>query len=106
VDNENTTLRTYLQDLLDVAEWNWLTDLAKQGKVLLLAPHLDLVEVGLALAEDDISQVQVWLDDSWIFRPEPEQIAQWDCQPEKRFASLIVQPFVLAKETPVISEAQ
>jgi hypothetical protein len=75
---ENTTLRSYLADLVDLAAWNWLTDLAKQGKVLFLANHLDLVEVGLALAEDDISKVQEWLADGWIYRPTEEQIFALD----------------------------
>jgi hypothetical protein len=113
---ENLTLRNYLTDLVDVAAWNWLTDLAKQGKVLLLANNLDLVEVGLALAEDDVSQVQQWLDDGWLYRPTEAQILVWDREEAQgsnlvssgdslvenldrklQFESLIVQPFVLAK---------
>jgi hypothetical protein len=113
---ENTTLRNYLTDLVDLAAWSWLTDLAKQGKVLLLANNLDLVQVGLALAEDDISQVQLWLDDGWLHRPTEEQILAWDqeeaesinlvssdaslvenLEQKLQFESLIVQPFVLAK---------
>jgi len=121
----NSTLRSHLEDLVDVAQWGWLSDLAKQGKVLLLAPNLEIVEVGLALAEDDISKVHDWLADGWLYPPSEEQILAWDLQtaenlknidenvkePAKNleslstnlisapvFRSLIIQPFVLAKE--------
>ncbi|MDX1977194.1 MAG: DUF2288 domain-containing protein [Pseudanabaenaceae cyanobacterium bins.68] len=96
---EHNTLHSYLIDLVDLAEWGWLSDLAKRGKVILLSPNLDLVEVGLALAEDDISQVQQWLADRWIYQPTLEQIDAWDNQASSpKFNSLIVQPFVLAKQ--------
>jgi hypothetical protein len=110
----NSTLRSYLEDLVDIAQWEWLSDLAKQGKVLLLAPNLEIVEVGLALAEDDISKVRDWLADGWLYRPTETQIFVWDRQIELDseqqvedldlisalvFDSLIVQPFVLAKLT-------
>jgi hypothetical protein len=108
----NSTLRSYLEDLVDIAEWEWLSDLAKQGKVLFLASNLEIVEVGLALAEDDISKVRDWLADGWLYRPTETQILAWDRQVEQDservkdlaslpsaliFNSLIVQPFVLAK---------
>ncbi len=124
----NSTLRSHLEDLVDVAQWGWLSDLAKQGKVLLLAPSLEIVEVGLALAEDDISKVHHWLADGWLYRPSEAQILAWDLQMADNldqvnqvnqvkeelkdleslstnlitapiFRSLIIQPFVLAKET-------
>lgn len=110
----NSTLRSYLEDLVDIAEWAWLSDLAKQGKVLFLASNLEIVEVGLALAEDDISKVRNWLADGWLYRPSETQILAWDRQVEQDservkdlaslpsaliFNSLIVQPFVLAKLT-------
>lgn len=94
---ESNTLHSYLTDLVDLAEWSWLSDLAKKGKVILLAEHLDLVQVGLALAEDDISQVQAWLADCLIYQPTVAQITTWD-QTSPKFQSLIVQPFVLAKQ--------
>ena len=74
---------------------------------LFLANHLDLVEVGMALAEDDVSKVQEWLKDGWIYHPSEAQMLALDAcyqvedlesvAKKLQFESLIVQPFVLAK---------
>lgn len=93
-----SSLRTDLQDMVDMAEWSWLKQLAQQGKLVMVTAKLDLVDVGLALAEDDSKVVKQWLDDGWIYRPTEAQIAFWDQQENPKFSSLIIQPFVLSKE--------
>ncbi|AFY75301.1 uncharacterized conserved small protein [Synechococcus sp. PCC 7502] len=90
-------LRTHLQDLVDTAVWEWLEEHAQEGRMLIVAPHLELVDVGLALAEDDISIVKQWLDDGWLYRPTDGQISHWQNDKNLEFKSLIIQPFVLCR---------
>jgi hypothetical protein len=90
-------LRTHLLDLINKAEWEWLEEHAQEGRLLIVAPNLELVDVGLALAEDDISIVNQWLDDGWLYRPTESQISHWHQHKNLEFDSLIIQPFVLSR---------
>jgi hypothetical protein len=90
-------LRTHLLDLINKAEWEWLEEHANEGRLLIVAANLELVEVGLALAEDDISIVKQWLDDGWLYRPTESQINHWHQHKSLEFESLIIQPFVLSR---------
>ena len=91
-------LRTHLIDLIDKATWEWLEEHAQEGRLLIVAANLELVDVGLALAEDDISRVKEWLDDGWLYKPTDLQISHWQEQKDLEFESLIIQPFVLSRE--------
>jgi len=90
-------LRTHLLDLINNAAWEWLEEHANEGRLLIVAANLELVEVGLALAEDDISIVKQWLDDGWLYRPTAAEINHWHQHKNLEFESLIIQPFVLSR---------
>jgi Uncharacterized conserved small protein len=47
-------LRAELTASLDEAEWNWLAPHARRDSVIVVEQELDLVDVGLAIANDDI----------------------------------------------------
>ncbi len=96
-------LQAELEELLGIAEWSWLAEHAIEGRLLIVAPNLELLSVGLALAEDNVSIVKQWLDDGWVYRPTEAQIEHWTTQNIQGFTSLIVQPFVLA-QAPVINK--
>jgi len=96
-------LKAELEELLGLAEWSWLAEHAIEGRLLIVAPNLELLSVGLALAEDNVSIVKQWLDDGWVYRPTEAQIEHWTTQNIQGFTSLIVQPFVLA-QAPVINK--
>ena len=90
-------LRAELAEMVDQAEWDWLEEHAKRGRVIVVAPNLDLIEVGVAIAEDQVTTVQQWMADGWIYYPTEEQISDWNQNKTQSFASLIIQPFVLLK---------
>jgi hypothetical protein len=91
-------LRTELIEAIDQAEWAWLMPHVERDVVVLLAPSLDLVEVGLAIVNDNTIAVQQWLDDGLLHKPSLEQTAAWNQTVNKRFTALIVQPYILAQE--------
>jgi hypothetical protein len=90
-------LRAELAEMVDQAEWGWLEEHAKRGRIIVVAPNLDLVEVGVAIAEDNVTTVQQWMEDGWIAYPTEEQLSNWNQNKTQSFPSLIVQPFVLFK---------
>ncbi|MBD2439884.1 DUF2288 domain-containing protein [Nostoc sp. FACHB-110] len=91
-------LRAELTEGLDEAEWDWLIPHAQRDAVILVDPGLNLLDVGEAIANDNTQSVQQWIDEQLITKPSLEQVGQWNCDRQKRFNTLIVQPFVLVQE--------
>lgn len=72
-----------------------------------LAPHAardalwvvdgpDLVQVAVALAQDDVAAVKRWLEAGAIRRPDAAQVESWNAR-GTLFRALIVQPWVVAE---------
>ncbi|CAN1210949.1 DUF2288 domain-containing protein [Tumidithrix helvetica PCC 7403] len=93
-------LQKQLQEMVDTAKWDWLEVHALKGRVVIVSPQLDLVEAGVAVAEDNSKLVKQWLDDSWLYAPTEAHIDRWNQERDKEFTSLIIHPFVLIKELP------
>lgn len=94
----NQDLRAQLDENLDEAEWEWLIPHAQRDSIIVVATELDLLDVGEAIASDKVSEVQNWIDEALIAKPSVGQMGEWNMQKEKRFNTLIVQPFVLVQE--------
>lgn len=91
-------LRDELAESLDEAEWNWLAPHARRDSVIVVEAALDLVDVGVAIANDNVTSVQHWIAESLIHKPSQAQIDDWNLNQTKRFNALIVQPYVLVQE--------
>jgi hypothetical protein len=92
-------LRAELTEIFDEAEWEWLIPHVQRDAVILVAPELNLLDVGVAIASDDIPSVQQWIDEQLVTKPTIVQVGEWNGQRDKRFHTLIVQPYVLVKES-------
>ena len=93
-------LKLELAEMVGPAEWKWLSPHANRDAVVLVDQKLELAEVGAALATDDVTTVNRWIEEELIKKPTPDQLETWDQDSEKRFQSLIVQPFVLVQDLP------
>ena len=91
-------LRAALVESLDEAEWEWLIPHVKRDAVVVVAPELNLLDVGIAIASDNVFSVQQWIGEELIYKPSAGQLADWNCDRTKRFNTLIVQPYVLVQE--------
>jgi hypothetical protein len=91
-------LRAELSEALDEAEWQWLLPHAKRDSLIVVEPELSLVEVGMAIANDNVAAVQAWIDAELIHKPSSTQLSIWNENQAKRFQALIVQPYVLVQE--------
>lgn len=90
--------RAELAESLDEAEWDWLKPHVQRDVVVVVDRELDLLDVGVALAGDDVLSVQQWISKQQLQKPSLEQLADWNADQTKRFQALIVQPYVLVKE--------
>lgn len=93
--------RTQLKDMMDTVEWDWLVAHSKRDALVVVAPDMDLLTVGEAIAQDNTTSVQRWIGEQLIYKPATEQLNHWNQTPQKPFMALIVQPFVLVQEVAV-----
>ncbi len=91
-------LRAQLAETLDEAKWEWLIPHAKRDALVVVAEQLDLIDVGVAIAQDDVASVQNWISSSLIAKPSLDQLSDWNSDRTKRFNTLIVQPYVLVQQ--------
>ncbi|MDF5725472.1 MAG: DUF2288 domain-containing protein [Rhizonema sp. PD38] len=91
-------LRAELTENLDEAEWEWLIPHVKRDAVIVVAAELNLLDVGVAIAGDNLSFVQTWIDEALIAKPSSTQMGKWNSDAKRRFITLIVQPYVLVQE--------
>ncbi|WP_016949398.1 DUF2288 domain-containing protein [Anabaena sp. PCC 7108] len=91
-------LRAELQKNIDEAEWDWLIPHVQRDAIIVVTNGLDLLDVGVAIAGDNIPSVQQWIDEQLIAKPTVDQIGEWNLNRTKRFNALIVEPYVLVQE--------
>ncbi|HIK43436.1 MAG TPA: DUF2288 family protein [Leptolyngbyaceae cyanobacterium M65_K2018_010] len=92
-------LKLELTALIGPAQWRWLMPHAERGALVLVDQDLDLADVGLAIATDDVATVNRWIAEALITKPSPQQLETWQQAADKPFRSLIVQPYVLVQDS-------
>lgn len=85
------------EDLADV-EWSSLIPHVQRDALIVVNSDLDLIEVGAAIANDNVSLVERWISECLIHKPSSDELSDWNAQPSKMFHTLIVQPFVIVSE--------
>lgn len=102
----NQNLRLELAEMVEPAEWQWLSPHSKRDAIVVVDPNLDLVEVGLAIATDNTASVQRWIGEQRLVKPSAEQLGAWGGDRAKRLKTLIIQPYVLVQDSlPVALES-
>ena len=85
--------------MVEPAEWRWLSPHADRDAIVVVDPGLDLVDVGMAIATDNVASVQRWIGEQLIAKPSATQMASWGRDRAKRLKTLIVQPYVLVQDS-------
>lgn len=92
-------LRQELASMVGPTQWNWLKPHIARDAVVFVDPQLDLVDVGVALTNDNVQSVQRWIGEQLITKPSKDQLETWGVTgPTNQLQSLIVQPYVLVQE--------
>ncbi len=76
--------------------WQELQRFFAAGKVMLVAPGLDLVDVAYALQEDDVDQVKSWTEALQVIPVPDDQAKQWITNDDTLWA-VVVKPWVLVQ---------
>ncbi len=98
VTHPKGTLRERLESEIGVVLSSDLQAHVQRGAVVVIDAELSLVDVAIAVAEDDVASVQSWIDSRRMKNPSQAQIDAWKNTPHGRFRSVIVQPYVLVQE--------
>ncbi len=85
--------------MVDEAEWDWLMPHAQRDAIVMVDPQLDLLDVGVAIASDDVSAVQQWIEEQRLYKPTSQQLSDYGRDRTRRFNALIVQPYVLVQDS-------
>jgi len=86
-----------LKTMMGPVQWEWLKPHAQRDVVVVVNAQLDLAAVGTAIASNRTQSVERWITEQLIVKPNAEQLAVWSRE-NKRFTSLIVQPYVLIQD--------
>lgn len=83
---------------IDEAEWYWLRAHLGRGGLILVDDGLDLAEAAHKVLKDDTDSIEQWILSGRIGKPSESQILHWNNENRKKFAMLIVSPYVLIQE--------
>lgn len=83
---------------IDEAEWGDLRAHLERGGLILVDDNLDLADTALRVASDDIEVIQRWVENGLVGKPSDSNIRSWDENKQKKFAMLIISPYVLIQE--------
>lgn len=83
---------------IDEAEWSSLRAHLERGGLILVDDSLDLAETALKVASDNIEIIQNLVETGMIGKPSEAKIRSWEDDKLKKFAMLIVSPYVLFQE--------
>lgn len=92
-------LKQELESMIGPAKWHNLLPHAARDSIVVVNPGLDLAEVGVAVATDNVNSVQRWISEALITKPTVEQLEDWEHDRSHQFQALIVQPYVLIQDT-------
>jgi len=97
MDEADTDLHTRLNAEKGKLVWPELERHFARGVVIKVAPALDLIEVAVAVAEDDKRKVEAWMSSGDVSHPDMDDAKDWvERQPD--FWAVVVAPWVLVQE--------
>jgi hypothetical protein len=83
---------------IDEAEWSILRAHLQRGGLILVDDSLDLADTAHKVAADDVEIIQHLMENGMIGKPSDSKIRSWEEDIHKKFAMLIVSPYVLFQE--------
>ncbi len=90
-------VKSFKRDLAEVS-WRELKIHLQRDAIIVVATDLDLIDVAVAVAEDEKVLVEAWIAENQLGKPTENQLKQWEEESDNRFKMLIVQPFILVQD--------
>ncbi|MDI3283023.1 DUF2288 domain-containing protein [Polyangium sp. 15x6] len=93
-------MRERIAETLGDVHWSDLRAHLARDAVIIVDDALDLLDVGVALAKNDVPSVDAWIRAGKLQKPTAEELTRWSLDASTRFLAAIVQPFVLIRRPP------
>ena len=90
-------LRETLAGKIAVVDAAQLLPHHRRDSLLILLPEVDILEVAVAIADDQPERVEALLAEKKLYKPSLGQLADWCVDLNLRFQYVILQPYVLAQ---------
>jgi hypothetical protein len=94
---KNELLENFEKEL-DQTEWLLLEPHHNKETLYYISNGIELTEVAMKIAQDDVKAIKQYLDQSTMSKPTSDQIKLWKEEPLKQFNFLIIQPYVIFNE--------
>ena len=95
---ESDSLRAELEKSLGPAEWSLIRKQMVKDTIIVVASTLELIEVALAVAQNEENRVKAWIESGEITKPDLEMLSIWEKTPDRTFLCVVVHPFVLIQK--------
>lgn len=95
--NDTESLKGKLLGETAKLAWSELERHFARGVLINIAGDLDLIDVAMAIANDNTHQVQAWLDADQLSRPDMDDAKRWHDN-QAVFWSVVVAPWVLIQD--------
>ncbi|CCQ64593.1 hypothetical protein CWATWH0402_3933 [Crocosphaera watsonii WH 0402] len=79
------------EDMADV-NWNDIKPHAQRDAVIVVNETLNLLDVGVAIAQDDKKAVEHWITEQLISKPSNQQLSDWNIDQTQLFKTLMYNP--------------
>ncbi|MBD64586.1 MAG: hypothetical protein CME62_05240 [Halobacteriovoraceae bacterium] len=97
-------LKEKLKTEIEEADWSMIKPHVERGAVLLISSQLDLLDVGVAIAQDKVQFIKLWLDEGLITKTDDiDSKAFEEDQFKKQFKFIIIQPYVLIQHVTTLN---
>ena len=93
--NEEEMKKKLAHEILN-EEWVVMAPHYKRGALILISKKLDLVDVATAIAMDNATQIETWIENQLLAKPTLDEVQSFE-KNKTRFDSIIIQPFVIAR---------
>ena len=97
-DEAAGSMRESLAEGLGEAPWSMLEAHAQRDGLIIVSPELDLLDVAVALAQDDGASVAGWMNEGRLTKPDAAALAAHAEDEAHQWPFIIVAPFVLVHE--------
>jgi hypothetical protein len=89
-------VESFKRDLAEVS-WRELKIHLKRDAIIIVDVDLNLIDVAVAVANDDKPLVETWIGEKQLGKPTEDHLRNWEKKSDNRFKMLIVQPFILVQ---------
>lgn len=89
-------LKEKLTGEIEETDWAPLKQHHDQGGVFIVGEGVDLIDAAVAVAQDKVEFIKLWLETGALRKPTEDEVKEWDANKNIKLARfVIVQPYVL-----------